>query len=98
MAREFAADARVIKVSGEVENDSEWQHGDVIHFVARAKVYEVAFPEDRHSSVTRVHRVQLIEASAVDAEDVEKLLGLQREKRTGQGDLISELHRSDEDR
>ena len=95
MAREFAAEERTIKVTGEVTSDDEFQHGDTIYFVGRAVVHEVTFPEDKHGTVNRVHRVHIVESSAVDAENAERLIALQREKRTGQGDLIAEITRSE---
>jgi hypothetical protein len=96
MAHEFAADDRSIKLSGEVENDAEYQHGDVIYVVGRAVVHEVSFPEDRHSNVKRVHRAQFAEVTEVDAQDAEKLLAFERERRTGQGDLLAEITRNEE--
>lgn len=97
MSTEFEVIGATMKVSGDAPlptDAAEYDHGDEICLISYATVKEVAFPEDKDGNVIRVHKAKLTQAFVVDAEDAEKVIAKQREKLTGQGNIIAEIQRS----
>lgn len=100
MSSEFEVIGATVKVSGDapLPNDaSEYEHGDEVYVVARAAVNEVSFPEDKDGNVLRVHKAKLSQAFVVDGDDAEKLIAKERERVSGQGNLIAEIQRATSD-
>jgi hypothetical protein len=85
-----------VKVSGEAtspEKRPEMDHGEEVYFLARGVVKEVAFPEDKDGNINRVAKVKLEKGFVVDAEGAEELIAEERERVTGQGNIIAESKR-----
>lgn len=88
-----------MKVAGDavLPEGTEFEHGDVLYVVAKVTVKEISFPETKDGQIIRVHKARAKEAYVVDAEDAERIIAAERERRTGQGNLIAELERMDDD-
>lgn len=95
---EFGARGTTIKVTGEIpiEDNEHFNHGDVVSVVARILIHEVTFPEDKYGDVVRIHKGRIEEGCVVASQDADKILDLNRERLTGQGSIIAEIHRNGE--
>jgi hypothetical protein len=86
-----------VKVSGSApapEGREQMEHGEEVYFLARGAVVEVSFPEDKEGNIKRVAKVKLEKGFVVSAEDAESIIAEQREKQTGQGNIIAEINRN----
>lgn len=94
---EFDYYSASMKLSGEAalpHGSQEYEHGDEVYVVARVKVHEVSFPEDKDGVIERVHKGKAEAAFVVDAEAAERLIAAERERVSGQGNLIAETQRA----
>lgn len=91
---EFEAVSTSIKIAGEavMPDLREMQHGDEVFIVARAKVSEVSFPE-KNGAITRVHKAKLTELFLIAPEVADVLMAEERERQSGQGNIIAEIER-----
>lgn len=86
-----------VKVSGSApapEGREQMEHGEEVYYLARGAVVEVSFPEDKEGNIKRVAKVKLERGFVVAAKDAENIIAEQREKQTGQGNIIAEINRS----
>jgi hypothetical protein len=93
---EFDYIGATVKLGGEAplpHGQSEYEHGDEVYLVSRARISEVDFPEDKDGNILRVHKAKAINAFVVDAEQAERLIAAERERIEGQGSLIAEAER-----
>jgi hypothetical protein len=97
MSSEFEYAESLVKVSGEAPappDHLELEHGDEVYFLARGVVNSVEFPEDgKTKAIKRVAKVKLEKGFVVDAEGAEALIAEERERQTGQGNIIAEIKR-----
>jgi hypothetical protein len=96
-ASEFDYVSSDVKVSGSApapDGRDQMEHGEEVYFLARGAVVEVSFPEDKEGNIKRVAKVRLEKGFVVEAEDAENIIAEQREKQTGQGNIIAEINRS----
>lgn len=87
-----------VKVSGSApapEGREQMEHGEEVYYLARGAVVEVSFPEDKEGNIKRAAKVKLEKGFVVAAENAENIIAKQREKQTGQGNLIAEIGRSE---
>jgi len=93
---EFDYVASNVKLSGSApspEGREQMEHGELVYFLARGFVNEVSFPEDKDGNINRVAKVKLEQGFVVSAEDAENIIAEQREKQSGQGNIIAEINR-----
>lgn len=94
-ASEFDVIGTTVKVSGEaiLPTGTEFEHGDELYVVAKVKVNEVAFPKTKEGAIVRVHKAKAEDAYVVDAEDAERVVAAERERQSGQLNIIAEINR-----
>jgi len=96
MTREFEFVESSVKVSGEAPappERAEMDHGEEVYFLARGIVTEVAFPETKNGDIKRVAKIKLEKGFVVDGDGAEVLIAAERERQSGQGNIIAELDR-----
>lgn len=96
MSSEFEYIESTIKVSGEAPapvEHAEMDHGEEVYFLVRGAVKEVAFPELKGGGIKRVAVLKCKEGFVVDGDGAEVLIAAERERKTGQGNIIAELER-----
>lgn len=95
---EFDYVESTVKLSGDApapRGREEMEHGEEVYFVARGVITEVSFPEDAKShNIKRVAKVKLEKAFVVDGEGAERLIAAERERISGQGNIIAEINRA----
>lgn len=92
---EFDVIGTALKMAGDaaLPEGTELEHGDDLYVVAKVTVKEISFPETKDGAIIRVHKARAKEAYVVDAEDAEGVIAAERERQTGQGNIIAELNR-----
>lgn len=95
MSSEFEVIGSTARITGEavLPAGTELEHGDELYVVCRVSVKEVAFPETKEGAILRVHKAKADDAFIVGAEEAEAVIAAERERVSGQGNLIAELNR-----
>lgn len=95
MTSEFEVIGSTARVTGEalLPEGTELEHGDELYVVCKVTVKEVSFPETKEGAIIRVHKAKADDAFIVDAEDAERVIAAERERTSGQGNLIAEINR-----
>lgn len=92
---EFDVIGSTLKVSGEalLPEGTEYEHKDCVYLVVRATVKEVSFPETKEGAILRTHRAKADDAFVVNGMDAEKIIAAERERVSGQGNILAEINR-----